>query len=317
MKIIRDVSISGGKDSTATALLALEMYPDADIRFVTADTGNEHELTYEYIHDYLPSKLGKKVDVVRADFSRRIAVRKANLSNPDHHVHKRWKREGISDARIQMVIDALEPTGNPFLDLCILKGRFPSRMGQFCTSELKVLPIAERHALMLMDGAHVESWQGVRRDESQARAKAKPWDAVESNYYIRRPIVEWSAQQTIDYALSKGVKPNPLYSRGMGRVGCMPCVNCGKDELLAISQRYPHHIERVAAWELQVAMTSKRSDATFFPSCGDWEEADDAYRFGNVWQKVEWAKTSRGGRQYDFTRMMAPDACQSAYGLCE
>jgi len=35
--MIRLVSISGGKDSTATGLLALEQYPD-ETMFVTADT---------------------------------------------------------------------------------------------------------------------------------------------------------------------------------------------------------------------------------------------------------------------------------------
>ena len=43
------VSISGGKDSTATLLLALER--EKDVRAVFADTGNEHQLTYDYGED--------------------------------------------------------------------------------------------------------------------------------------------------------------------------------------------------------------------------------------------------------------------------
>lgn len=317
MKLIRDVSISGGKDSLATAIIALDQYPDDDIRFVTADTGNEHEDTIDYIQNYLPSALGVKIDTVRADFSRQIAVRRENLSNPDHWVHKKWKDEGISDEKIKRVIDALIPTGNPFLDLCIWKGKFPSRRSQFCTHELKVLPISERQAMWMADGIAVESWQGVRRDESDARKNAKPWEIVEPLYWIRRPIVDWTAQQTIDLALSRGIKPNPLYSQGMGRVGCMPCVNCNKDELLAISQRFPHHIERIAAWEIQVGMAGKRDveGQTFFTAEG--ESNAGAYKAGNIWQKIEWAKTSRGGKQYNFLRMAPPSVCQSAYGLCE
>ena len=41
------VSMSGGKDSTATALVAMDMGYDFVGAF--ADTGNEHEITYEYI----------------------------------------------------------------------------------------------------------------------------------------------------------------------------------------------------------------------------------------------------------------------------
>ena len=40
------VSVSGGKDSTATYLLALEQ-TGGDFDAVFADTGNEHEATYE------------------------------------------------------------------------------------------------------------------------------------------------------------------------------------------------------------------------------------------------------------------------------
>ena len=42
------VSISGGKDSTATYLMALEKL-GGDFLPVFADTGNEHPLTIEYI----------------------------------------------------------------------------------------------------------------------------------------------------------------------------------------------------------------------------------------------------------------------------
>ncbi|MCZ4150195.1 hypothetical protein BZG21_38055, partial [Escherichia coli] len=50
------VSISGGKDSAATLLLALEQNV-SNLLAVFADTGNEHEITYEYVR-YLEDKLG-------------------------------------------------------------------------------------------------------------------------------------------------------------------------------------------------------------------------------------------------------------------
>ena len=49
MSTIHVVSMSGGKDSTATALLALETQSREDVRFVFADTGNEHSAVYEYL----------------------------------------------------------------------------------------------------------------------------------------------------------------------------------------------------------------------------------------------------------------------------
>ena len=53
------INMSGGKDSTATALLAIEREVDAIFAF--ADTGHEHAQTYEYI-EYLQDVLGMPPD---------------------------------------------------------------------------------------------------------------------------------------------------------------------------------------------------------------------------------------------------------------
>lgn len=51
------ISLSGGKDSTALALLAIETkQPDDYLDFLFCDTGNEHPITYAYI-EYLDGKL--------------------------------------------------------------------------------------------------------------------------------------------------------------------------------------------------------------------------------------------------------------------
>ena len=56
------ISVSGGKDSTALILWAIENLDD--IRPVFADTGNEHEITLEYV-DYLERVTGIKIARVR------------------------------------------------------------------------------------------------------------------------------------------------------------------------------------------------------------------------------------------------------------
>ncbi len=80
MLMIYVVSLSGGKDSTATALVALELHGREDCGFVFADTGNEHQATYDYALVYLSGALGITVDVVRADFSDEFAIKRANLA---------------------------------------------------------------------------------------------------------------------------------------------------------------------------------------------------------------------------------------------
>lgn len=101
--------------------------------------------------------------------------------------------------------------------------------------------------------------------------------------------------------------------QGMSRVGCMPCINVNKSELFEISRRFPEEIERIAEWERIVAGASRRGDSSFLPALDD----DDKK---NIYDWVEWSKTSYGGHNYDLFKMIAleePVTCSSVYGLCE
>jgi 3'-phosphoadenosine 5'-phosphosulfate sulfotransferase (PAPS reductase)/FAD synthetase len=315
MKTIKLVSISGGKDSTATLLLALERHPHDEVMAVFADTGNEIESTYEYI-DYLEQVTGINIKRVKADFSDRWERR-------IEYVRDKWPEKGVSQEIVESALSVLEngPTGIPFLDLCILKGRFPSRMAQFCTQELKVIPITE-YTLGLIDqfGA-VESWQGVRAEESPNRAKLPEREDKGGGLTIYRPIHKWTVEDVFAIHRKHSVKPNPLYKQGQGRVGCV-CINSSKRELLNISKRFPHHIDRLEEWEIIVAKASKRQATTFFhkgpgEAPGDMVPAE-IMRIGNIRQMVEWSQTLRGGKKYDlFSVFEEPAACSSAYGLCE
>jgi 3'-phosphoadenosine 5'-phosphosulfate sulfotransferase (PAPS reductase)/FAD synthetase len=307
--MIRLVSVSGGKDSTATLLLAMERHPHDEIRAAFADTGNEHESTYEYV-DYLEQATGIKIHHVKADFSDRWQRR-------IEYVRDKWPEKGVPLEIVQQALVVLErgPTGIPFLDLCILKSRFPSRMAQFCTQELKVLPITE-HTLDLIDEfGVVESWQGVRAEESLNRAKLPEREDKGGGLTIYRPIHKWTVADVFAIHKKHRIDPNPLYMQGMGRVGCMPCINCSKGELLEMSKRFPGHVDRIEEWEKVVSSCTRRGSATFFTIDGDNETAFDR---GNIRKQVEWSQTLRGGKKiYLFAIFEEPAACSSAYGLCE
>lgn len=198
------------------------------------------------------------------------------------------------------------------MDLCLWKGRFPGRKAQFCTQELKTRPLIEYQTSFINDGFKVWSWQGVRRDESQQRKFAKRIEHTMGGLYNFRPIAAWTAQQTVDFVLSRGIKLNPLYSQGMGRVGCMPCINCSKAEVSEIAFRFPDHIDRIDDWEVLVAKAAKRSAASFFPD----PDRDAHLNKRGIRNVVEWASTSRGGSQFQLP-LHAQGQCSSSYGLCE
>lgn len=165
------------------------------------------------------------------------------------------------------------------------------------------------------------SWQGVRRDESQNRRNAKKYEVVGGGLHIFRPLVEWSAADVFAYCASKGIVPNPLYKQGMGRVGCMPCINANKAELKQIGLRFPDHVARISRWEALVLAASKRGCATFIPAenGGQFVQNSLAYaKAKDIYHVIEWANTSRGGKQFSLlTALDEPTACASSYGLCE
>lgn len=306
------ISVSGGKDSTALLLLAIERNTE-NMQAVFADTGNEHQQTYDYVQ-YLHENVFPIRRVV-ADFSKQIAGKR-------EYVLEKWAEKGVSQADIDRAAAALVPTGNPFLDLCIWKGRFPSSKAAFCSEELKRNPIIRQVQNPLLDaGDDVVSWQGVRRDESLRRSTLPERELklrrndTGAELWNYRPILGWTAADVFAMHDKHGIKKNPLYSQGMGRVGCMPCINCRKDELLEISRRFPEAIERIRMWEDAVKNASKHQAATFFAAPSDDNEWSAQQ---TIDKRVEWAKTSRGGQQYDMLRVFddAP-LCSSIYGLCE
>lgn len=278
---------------------------DVEVTPVFCDTGNEHPLTYEYM-DYLESVLGP-VKRIKEDFSGRIERKK-------EVVLTKWVKDGVSDEIIRKVHDLLVPTGNPFLDLCMWKGRFPSTKVRFCTQFLKIIPTMEQVYMPLLEQGHkVISWQGVRAAESIARSKLPEREETVEGYEVYRPLLNWSARDVFDMHRKHGINHNPLYEMGMSRVGCMPCINVNKDELYEIQRRFPDQIERIAEWERIVAEVSKRQGASFLPAL-----VDDGKKDIHEW--VEWSKSAYGGKQYDLLKMIEQEdfaQCSSVYGLCE
>lgn len=308
-KEINVISVSGGKDSTAMLLLAIERGTE-NIQPVFCDTGNEHPLTYQYIK-YLAECTGLEIKWVKADYTTAIEQKRKT-------VQTKWREEGISERKIEEALAVLHPTGIPFLDMVICKGRFPSTRMRFCSIELKADVLKKQIQLPLIkQGIDVVSWQGIRHDESKARSCAVERDLAlrdektGAELWNYRPILDWTASDCFDMMLRHGIQPNPLYKLGMGRVGCMPCINCRKEELREIANRFPEQIDRIEEWEKIGQKAGKKSIATFFPVAnGNGQGIRDA---------VTWSRTTRGGRQYDIFAdgEQASSMCSSKYGLCE
>lgn len=320
MTIKHVVSVSSGKDSDSTLLIALDRFDKKNVIPIFCDTGNEHEEVYRHL-DYLELALDIKITRLKASFDERIKHKRMFIAR-DQRIgrDKSGKKLRWSNKSKRRALAFLMPTGNPYLDLCMWKGRFPSRKAQFCTEELKT-NLAVTFQLDLADqGFTVVSWQGIRRDESLKRKDALMFERIAPSMYIYRPIVEWTAAMTFESIAAHGLVPNALYKQGMGRVGCMPCINARKAEISEIAKRFPLHMKRIEIWEWYVMMCSKRQVATFFPALEikNFLNKQQAAKDHGIWSVVEWAKTTRGGKQYDLlAEVEDTHACSSSYGLCE
>ena len=325
------VSVSGGKDSTAVYLLAIER--GMPFTAVFADTGHEHPATYDYVSMLAERAGGPPILTVKADFTFAIARKRA-------FILKNWERMGVPAVRVDRAAALMVPSGNPFLDLCMVKGRFPSAKARFCTDELKLVPLwigVDRP--ILADGRTLVKWLGVRGDESLARRDLKRWqrladpvpycmpkgshtEALEAGWrvYTYRPIHQWTREDVFAMHDRHGIARNPLYDAGTNRVGCWPCIMVKKDELKLIAGLDPTAIDRLAEWEAIVSEVSKRGTGTFFAAVDDPLFKPGAAvtldAFG-IRSFVEWSKTSRGGRQYDLMASFELGASCAEIGVCE
>lgn len=279
--MINYAGMSGGKDSTATALwLIHESGIDrATLRFTACNTHNESQLTYAYM---------------------------------------------------EMLSDRFETWGAPriiwlepdrgFFELAKWKKRFPSRKARFCTQFLKVIPTRrDIEALQLVAG-DVTLYTGTRRDESTDREALQP-ESFDDGFGCKviRPLLLWNREQVFNYLKRFDVPRNPLYDLGAFRVGCFPCINSRKSEILAVAENFPERIDELRRWEQELGSSffASKTVPAHLRSKKHWSKRQKkSFDVCTIDDVVEWSKTDRGGRQYPL-RLDRGLVCDSGRGMCE
>lgn len=292
------VGFSGGIDSQRCALWVRERYPASDIILTNSNAGgNEDPITDSFIDDYS----AKVFPVTRTN-----AI-VADMWETPGFIEVFKHKEGKSWA-----MDLHDATELTFELMIRIKGRAPSRKAQFCTEKLKIVPQLRWIVSMFGIGGPFEGedycrYTGVRRDESRARANTplESWDEY-FDCALYAPLAEMTKQQCFDDVLAAGEEVNPLYSLGFNRVGCAPCINSNKADIVNWLMRRPAMIDKVRGME-------QRTGRTFFAPCVP------GLPMNNVDQVISWAKTMRGGKQDQgvFPIMHEREGCESKYGLCE
>ncbi len=319
---------SGGKDSTATYLIANELCEGNFLPYM-ADTDNEHPYTIDFaknIHNKVDG--APKVQIVKKKYtSEQFAKRRKSLEKAWRlpHITRAGAERGqvqppFTEEQIQAALSVLHPTGNSFLDGVLLHGMFPIKRARWCTFELKIEPAFEQIIKPLLDTVDGDIFQltGVRADESKERSTQLDYELDHRDeagfLHIFKPIFNLNAADVFAIHKYYGVEPNPLYKLGFERVGCMPCVLSVKEEIRNMSNRFPEHVERIREWEKVATLVNRWSQhkgisASFLGKRGKNPNGS------GVDLAVEWSRTKRNGKVSNLADY-AP-SCSSKYGLCE
>jgi len=285
------VGISGGKDSTALLLWAIHKagLPVEALRVTFCDTDNEDPLTLEHL---------------------------ALL-----------ERTVIEPAGIPGGLEVLKPVLG-FFELAFKKRRFPSRKAQFCTQHLKLFPTQKWVHARQNEGFTVVVLNGKRSGESEERRRSMSGKAERafSDFWGCEewaPLATWGIEDVIAIHREFNVPLNPLYGLGAKRVGCFPCINCGKHEIRLVAKVRPEKIDQIRAEELRHKARGRIS--TFFASKvttarfrteSFTDKNGKVHKVAPIDEVVQWANTTRGGAQYRLP-LEEPIACWAGYSACE
>ena len=209
------ISVSGGKDSTATLLKALEEYEKDQLIIIFNDTGWEHPDTYLYL-EYLESKIDIKINRIKS---------------------KKYK--DILD-----LIQELKRFPHPTYRFCT----------EFLKQKPLMDWISENNLYHCTNWVGIRKSEGIARrkkyftvqpdKEYPIRMYYTGFTNELKNVHMRFPVIDYSVIEIFEYIKSKGVEVNNLYKKGHSRVGCYPCLISSQKEFMKLLSD-PVGIERI------------------------------------------------------------------------
>jgi len=226
------VCVSGGRDSTALWLWALEHLPHDKLVIAHNPTGASWPHSKDYL-SYLAGTLGEIVHVKSGDHPL-----------PSRHDHK--PRQSFTAA-------------SNLYDMISLRGKWPSFWQRYCTRYLKEWPIR----LYAREIPNSILLFGERRQESKRRASLPFFGDLFKGkkayrHPVYRPILDWSGGDVNAMLSRHSISPNPIYTY-TDRCGCWCCPLARKGQIATFCKMYPSLARRWADLEIEINHTWRQN----------------------------------------------------------
>lgn len=292
MRVI--VSFSGGKDSQACLIWAVNKYGKDRVEAVFCDTSWEHPDTYKHIQDIV-----KKMQIP-------LHILKNKKGETFESISKGMKMFPLPRRRVCTAILKMQPMIDWILEqkdnLLIIQGI----RGKESHSRAKMAAECS-----YFGEYYNKEIKGLYRKKDVLKW-TKQYDAS-----ILRPLFEWTSQDVIDYIINNNQDVNPLYKRGSSRVGCYPCIMANKLDIKMLAND-AEMLNRLIKIEKDVNLVRERGKASFFQK--GYIPDRFCTEFGGGVPSVS-DVVSYVRRNDDVVDMFEPDegySCMSIYhGLCE
>ncbi len=247
------VSYSGGKDSQVVLDLVLQVIPNEELYVVFTDTKMELPETY-YMVDWTE------------EYYKQFY--------PSFKIH-----------RVGSVFDTAE--------LWKLFGP-PSRIKRWCCSVYKIAPQVKFFERIGSNNFYktILVFEGTRADESTRRSCYERTSPREKTFreINLKPIFRWNTFEVFLYHFYKGLKINPLYRKGLRRVGCSVCPFASTWSEYIIQKEYPEHAKEFISVLKNYAKRmgiSTESEMKDYISSGAWKARAGGLGLENdVWVEV-------------------------------
>jgi 3'-phosphoadenosine 5'-phosphosulfate sulfotransferase (PAPS reductase)/FAD synthetase len=203
------VTFSGGKDSTALVIWAINNLGIDNFDIIFCDTGHEAKETYDFILSFV-AKTGKELIMLKSkkyeDFFDLVDKKKRFPSTK--------ARFCTTELKVVPMIDYILSLSE---DVKIYQGI----RHQESFNRSKLSSISNYFSTYFIKGH-----KGFVHRKKDVKKWCTKYEAT-----AIRPIITWSTTEVFKYISKNGFARNPLYDRGYTRVGCFPCINCNHREM--------------------------------------------------------------------------------------